>query len=238
VRLAGAVALVTGSARGIGRAIALAFAREGGDLVLADRRADALAGVAEEIRSLGRRTLAHPADVSDEEQVGGLVERALGELGRLDVLVNNAGTIVLPGSLEGTTSEAWDTMMATNARSVFLCSRAVVPGMRRQGRGRIVNVASTAGLRGLPERSAYCASKHAVVGFTRALALDLRPHGIAVNAICPGAVDTPLTAYSRPDADKSGWLQPAEVAEVAVFLASDAARGMTGAIVEVAGWAD
>ena len=136
------------------------------------------------------------------------------------------------------TPEAWDTMMATNARSVFLCSRAVVPDMRRRGRGRIVNVASAAGLRGLPERSAYCASKHAVVGFTRALALDLRPHGIAVNAICPGAVDTPLTAYSRPEADKSGWLQPTDVAEVALFLASDAARGMTGAIVEVAGWAD
>ena len=238
MRLAETVALVTGSARGIGRAIALAFARAGADLDLADRRVDALPGVAEAIRSLGRRALAHPADVSDEGQVGILVERALGEVGRVDVLVNNAGTIVLPGSLEGTTPEAWDTMMATNARSVFLCSRAVVPGMRRRGRGRIVNVASTAGLRPVPERSAYCASKHAVVGFTRALALDLRPHGIAVNAICPGAVDTPLTAYSRPEADKSGWLQPADVAEVAVFLASDAARGMTGAVVEVAGWAD
>jgi 3-oxoacyl-[acyl-carrier protein] reductase len=236
VRLAETVALVTGSAQGIGRAIALAFAREGADLVLADRRADALPGVAEAIRSLGRRALAHPADVSDEGQVGSLVERALGEFGRVDVLVNNAGTIVLPGGLEETTPEAWDTMMATNARSVFLCSRAVVPDMRRRGRGRIVNVASTAGLRGLPERSAYCASKHAVVGFTRALALDLRLHGIAVNAICPGAVDTPLTAYSRPEADKSGWLQPTDVAEVAVFLASDSARGMTGAIVEVAGW--
>jgi 3-oxoacyl-[acyl-carrier protein] reductase len=236
LRLSDTVALVTGSARGIGRAIALAFAREGADLVLADRRADALPGVADAIRALGRRALAHPADVSDAAQVGGLVERALGELGRVDVLVNNAGTIVLPGGLEETTPEAWDTMMATNARSVFLCSRAVVPDMRRRRQGRIVNVASTAGLRPLPDRSAYCASKHAVVGFTRALALDLRPHGIAVNAICPGAVDTPLTAYSRPEADKSGWLQPADVAEVAVFLASDAARGMTGAIVEVAGW--
>jgi 3-oxoacyl-[acyl-carrier protein] reductase len=236
MRLADTVALVTGSARGIGRAIGLAFAREGADVVLADRRADALADVAEAIGGLGRRALVHPADVSDAVQVRGLVERALGELGRVDVLVNNAGTIVLPGGLEETTPEAWDTMMASNARSVFLCSRAVVPAMRRRGRGRIVNVASTAGLRGLPERSAYCASKHAVVGFTRALALDLRPHGIAVNAICPGAVDTPLTAYSRPEADKSGWLQPPDVADVAVFLASDAARGMTGAIVEVAGW--
>jgi NAD(P)-dependent dehydrogenase (short-subunit alcohol dehydrogenase family) len=236
MRLADTVALVTGSARGIGRGIALAFAREGADLVLADRRADALSDVAEAIRGHGRRALAHPADVGEAVEVRGLVERALGEFGRVDVLVNNAGTIVLPGGLEETTPEAWDTMMATNARSVFLCSRAVVPDMRRRGRGRIVNVASTAGLRGLPERSAYCASKHAVVGFTRALALDLRLHGIAVNAICPGAVDTPLTAYSRPEADKSGWLQPTDVAEVAVFLASDSARGMTGAIVEVAGW--
>jgi NAD(P)-dependent dehydrogenase (short-subunit alcohol dehydrogenase family) len=238
MRLADTVALVTGSARGIGRAIALALAREGADLVLADRRADALPAVAEAIQALGRRALAHAADVGDAAEVGGLVDRALGEFGRVDVLVNNAGTIVLPGGLEETTPEAWDTMMAENARSVFLCSRAVVPDMRRRGRGRIVSVASTAGLRGLPERSAYCASKHAVVGFTRALALDLRPHGIAVNAICPGAVDTPLTAYSRPEADKSAWLQPTDVAEVAVFLASDAARGMTGAIVEVTGWAD
>jgi NAD(P)-dependent dehydrogenase (short-subunit alcohol dehydrogenase family) len=238
MRLADTVAVVTGSAQGIGRGIALAFAREGADLVLADRRADGLSEVAEAIRKLGRRALAHPADVAEAVEVRGLAERALGEFGRVDVLVNNAGTIVLPGGLEETTPEAWDTMMATNARSVFLCSRAVVPDMRRRGRGRIVNVASAAGLRGLPERSAYCASKHAVVGFTRALALDLRPHGIAVNAICPGAVDTPLTAYSRPEADKSGWLQPTDVAEVALFLASDAARGMTGAIVEVAGWAD
>jgi NAD(P)-dependent dehydrogenase (short-subunit alcohol dehydrogenase family) len=238
VRLAGTVALVTGSGRGIGQAIALAFAREGADLVLADRRAEALPGTAAAVRALGRRALAWPADVADEAHVRELVARALAEYERLDVLVNNAGTIVLPGRLEETTVEAWDATMATNARSVFLCSRAVVPVMRRGGRGRIVNIASTAGLRPLPDRSAYCASKHAVVGFTRALALDLRPDGIAVNAICPGAVDTPLTAYSRPDADRSRWLRPDDVAEVAVFLASDAARGMTGAVVEVGGWTD
>lgn len=238
MRLTETVAIVTGSARGIGRAIALALAREGADLVLADTRAEALGGVAAEIGGLGRRALAQAADVADAAQVERLVAATLDEYGRMDVLINNAGTIVLPGDVLGTTPEAWDTMMATNARSVFLCSRAVLPHMLARRRGKIVNVASTAGLRPLPNRAAYCASKHAVVGFTRALALDLRPHGIAVNAICPGAVDTPLTAYSRPDADRSAWLRPGDVAEVAVFLASDAAGGMTGAVVEIAGWAD
>ncbi len=119
-----------------------------------------------------------------------------------------------------------------------LCARAVLPAMLSRGTGRIINIGSIASIRPLPDRAAYCASKHAVIGFTRALALDLRAHGIAVNVICPGAVDTPLTAYSRPEADRSRWLTPHDVAEVAVFLTSDAARGMTGAIVEVTGWAD
>jgi NAD(P)-dependent dehydrogenase (short-subunit alcohol dehydrogenase family) len=238
LRLAETIAIVTGSARGIGRAIALALASEGADLVRADRLGDSLPAVAEEIRALGRRALAQPADVSDAAQVQRLVADTVATYGRVDVLVNNAGTIVLPGGILETSPEAWDTMMATNARSVFLCSRAVLPHMLARRRGKIVNVASTAGLRPLPNRAAYCASKYAVVGFTRALALDLRPHGIAVNAICPGAVDTPLTAYARPDADRSAWLRPGDVADVAVFLASVDARGMTGAVVEVAGWAN
>jgi 3-oxoacyl-[acyl-carrier protein] reductase len=237
LRLLDTVAIVTGSARGIGRGIALAFARAGADLILVDRAAG-LDAVADEVRALGRRALVRVADVAREEEVRRLVDGTLAEYGRIDVLVNNAGTIVLPGAILETTVEAWDTMMAANARSVFLCSRAVLPTMLARRRGRIVNIGSVAGVRPLPERAAYCASKHAVTGFTRALALDLRPHGIAVNAICPGAVDTPLTRYSRPDADRSGWLGPEDVAGVAVFLASDAARGMTGAVVEVAGWAD
>jgi NAD(P)-dependent dehydrogenase (short-subunit alcohol dehydrogenase family) len=237
VRLLDTVALVTGSARGIGRGIALAFARAGADLALVDRAAG-LEAVADEVRALGRRAAVRPADVVREEEVRSAVEATLAEFGRIDVLVNNAGTLVLPGAILETTVEAWDTMMAVNARSVFLCSRAVLPGMLARGRGRIVNIGSVAGLRPLPDRAAYCASKHAVTGFTRALALDLRPHGIAVNAICPGAVDTPLTRRTRPDADRARWLGPGDVADVAVFLASDAARGMTGAVVEVAGWAD
>jgi 3-oxoacyl-[acyl-carrier protein] reductase len=237
VRLRDTVALVTGAGRGIGRAIALAFAREGADLAVADRAAEGLDPLAAEVRGLGRRALAVRADVSAEADVARLVAGVEAGLGRVDVLVNNAGTIVLPGAVLETTLAAWETMMGTNARSVFLCTRAVLPGMIARRRGHIVNIASSAGLRPLAERAAYCASKHAVVGFTRAVALDMRPHGIAVNAIAPGAVDTPLTRVSRPDIDRSDWLAPDDIADVAVFLASREARGMTGAVVEVEGWA-
>jgi 3-oxoacyl-[acyl-carrier protein] reductase len=235
MRLVGTIALVTGSARGIGRGIALAFAREGADLALADTAA--LDGVEAEIRQAGRDALSVAADVTREEQVARLVERTLQRFGRIDVLVNNVGTIVMPGEILETTLEAWETMMATNARSVFLCTRAVLPGMIQRRQGKIINICSVAGLRALPNRAAYCASKHAVTGFTRCAALDMKPYGIAVNAICPGAVHTPLTDYSRPDADKRGWMQPAEIADVAVFLASPEARAITGAVLEVSGWA-
>ena len=233
MRLVGTIALVTGSARGIGRGIALAFAREGADLALADTAA--LDGVEAEIRQAGRDALSVAADVTREEQVARLVERTLQRFGRIDVLVNNVGTIVMPGEILETTLEAWETMMATNARSVFLCTRAVLPGMIQRRQGKIINICSVAGLRALPNRAAYCASKHAVTGFTRCAALDMKPYGIAVNAICPGAVHTPLTDYSRPDADKRGWMQPADIAAVAVFLASPEARAMTGAVLEVSG---
>ncbi|HEV8675376.1 MAG TPA: SDR family oxidoreductase [Methylomirabilota bacterium] len=237
MRLRDTVALVTGAGRGIGRSIALTFAREGADLALADRAAEGLDAVADEVRGLGRRAVAERADVSREADVARLVGRVLGEFGRVDVLVNNAGTVILPGAILETTLEAWETTMATNARSVFLCTRAVLPAMIERRQGRIINIASTAGLRELADRAAYCASKHAVVGFTRAAALDMKPYGIAVNAIAPGPVDTPLTRWSRPDADKRDWLRPDEIADVAVFLASADARGLTGAIVEVGGWA-
>jgi NAD(P)-dependent dehydrogenase (short-subunit alcohol dehydrogenase family) len=237
VRLGNTAALVTGAGRGIGRAIALAYAREGADVAVADRDGAGLDGLAAEIRGVGRKAVAVRGDVSDEADVARLVAGATAALGRVDVLVNNAGTIVLPGAILETTLAAWEAMMGTNARGVFLCTRAVLPGMIARRRGHIVNIASSAGLRPLAERAAYCASKHAVVGFTRAVALDMRPHGIAVNAIAPGAVDTPLTRVSRADLDRTDWLAPDDIADVAVFLASREARGMTGAVVEVEGWA-
>ncbi len=236
MKLAETVAVVTGAGRGIGRSIALTYAREGAELAIASRTPDELETLAQEIRALGRRVLVQTADVSRQEDVLRLVDRTLAEFGRVDVLVNNAGTIIMPGDLLGTTVEAWDTMMAVNVRSVFLCCKAVLPGMIEQGSGKIINISSVAGLRGLPNREAYCASKYAVTGFTASLALDMKTHGIAVNAICPGLVDTALTAVSRQGVDKAGWMQPEDIADVALFLASDDARAMTGAMVEVGGW--
>jgi len=237
VKLAGIIAIVTGAGRGIGRGIALTFAREGADVAIASRTGLELEALAEEIRALGRRVLVQPTDVTQEDQVQLLVDRTLAEFGRVDVLVNNAGTIILPGDILQTSLQAWEEMMAANARSVFLCCKAVLQTMIERRKGKIINISSAAGLRGLPDRAAYCASKFAVTGFTEALALDMKPYGIAVNAICPGAVDTPLTSISRPDDDKTGWMKPKDIADVALFLASDDSRAMTGAIVEVSGWA-
>jgi NAD(P)-dependent dehydrogenase (short-subunit alcohol dehydrogenase family) len=236
MRLANKVAMVTGAGRGIGRAIALTFAREGADLAVAALEADELESLAQEVRNLGRRAVARAVDVSDEAGVQGFMAAALAEFGRIDVLVNNAGTIILPADITQMTVEAWDRTMAINVRSTFLCCRAVLPGMIERGQGQIINMSSTAGLRGLRNRAAYSASKHAVSGFTKSLAIDMQPHHIAVNAICPGPVDTALTAYARPDADKTGWMAPQDIADVALFLAASDAGAMTGALVEVSGW--
>ena len=236
MRLSNTVALVTGAGRGIGRGIALAFAREGASVIVATLDNYEANSVAGEITALDRVALPVSVDVSEEAQVAHMIQLSLDRFGRIDVLVNNVGTLELPGDLLGTTPEAWDHTMAVNVRSVYLCCRAVLPGMIARGSGRIINIASTAGLRGLPDRAVYCASKHAVVGLTKALAIDQKPHGIAVNAICPGAVETPLTAITRPDADKTDWMGPHDIANVAVFLASDEAKSMTGSIVEVSGW--
>lgn len=238
MRLENTIAIITGAGRGIGRGIALSFGREGADVVIASRTRSELETLAEEIRTFGHRVLIQPTDVSQHDQVQQLMNRTLTEFDRVDVLVNNAGTIVLPGDLPDTTLEAWEKMMAVNARGVFLCCKAVLPGMIERRSGKIINVSSVAGLRGLPNRVAYCASKHAVTGFTKSLAIDMRPYGIAINAICPGAVDTPLTDLSRPDDDKSDWMKPDDIADVALFLASNGAGAITGAMIEVVGWAD
>lgn len=236
MKLADTITIVTGAGRGIGRGIALACAAAGSDVVVTSRTIDELETLAAEIRDMGRRVLVHPADVSQEAEVKSLVDATMAEFGRVDVLVNNVGTIIMPGDVLGTTVEAWDAMMAINARSVFLCCKAVMPCMMERRKGKIINISSTAGLKGLPNRGAYCASKHAVTGFTASLAIDLKPYGIAVNAICPGAVDTPLTAISRPDADKTDWIKPLDIGNAVVFLASDDARMITGANLEVVGW--
>jgi len=241
IRLDGKTALVTGSERGIGRAIALIFASAGADVVIAslprdDTAAKNMEALAKEIDALGRKTLVVPVDVSNEQSVKNLAAETEKTFPRIDIVVNNAGTIILPDNILDTPVADFDRMIAVNLRGIFLVCQNFLPPMIKRRRGRIINIASSAGLWGLPDRLSYCSSKFGVVGFTSALAIDMKPYNIAVNAICPGAVDTPLTAYTKPDADKSRWMQPDDIANLALFLASDQASAITGSNHQIMGW--
>jgi len=198
------VAIVTGSARGIGRGIALTLAAQGANLVIADlfhspRHSPGykLSGeeevnkVVSEIKEMGRRAIGVDTDVTRSETLTKMVERVTSEFGRIDILVNNAG-IITRGPVAEFSEEAWDAIMSVNVKGVFLCSKAVIPTMVGQKRGKIVNIASIAGKRGGPNSAAYCASKFAVIGLTQSLAQELAPHNITANAVCPGSLYTAM----------------------------------------------
>jgi NADP-dependent 3-hydroxy acid dehydrogenase YdfG len=217
--LSGKVALVTGAGRGIGRAIALAFAEEGAAVALVARSRADLAGVAAEIRERGGRALAVPTDVTQDAAVESVVENVAGELGRLDILVTSAGTASFAPVADSKPGD-WDAMLALNLRAVMVCCRAALPTMMRQRSGTILNLASIAAKRALPGSAVYTATKMAVIGFSRVLAEELRPHGVRVGVLVPGAVDTPLwdTLGSSPPRDK--MLRPEDVARAAVLMAA------------------
>lgn len=217
--LEGKVALVTGAGRGIGRAVALAFAAEGAAVALVARSRADLASLAGEIRErTGGRVLAVPADVTQDAAVETLVEHVAGELGRLDILTTAAGTAAFAPVAEAKPGD-WDAMLALNLRAVMVCCRAVLPPMMRQRSGTILNVASIAAKRALPGSAVYTATKMAVIGFSRVLAEELRPHGVRVGVLVPGAVDTPLwdTLGATPPREK--MLRPEDVARAAVLMA-------------------
>jgi NAD(P)-dependent dehydrogenase (short-subunit alcohol dehydrogenase family) len=219
VKLKDQVAIVTGAGRGIGRAVALAFGREGAAVALAARTASELEGVADQIRRASGRALAVPTDVTREESVAALVEKVLAQLKRVDVLVTAAGVATFAPLLD-TKPEEWDRMMAVNVRGVFLACRAVLPPMMRQRRGTIINIVSVAAKRAIPGGAAYTASKHAVLGLTQVLAEEMRPHGLRVGALSPGAVDTALWDAVPNPPDRSRMLRPEDVAEAALLMAS------------------
>lgn len=236
--LEGAVAVVTGGTRGIGRAIALALAGEGCRVVVAGRGSSA----AEEVVALGGgRVTFVRADVARPRDCERLVRTAVERHGRLDVLVNNAGVIRL-GTAESTSVEAWDEVLAVNLRGAFLCIRAAIPHLRRAGGGSIVNVSSIDASWAEPQLAAYCASKAGLIGLTRSVALDHGPDGIRCNAVCPGYIETDMLAEwyaAAPDPSRAraqverahplGRIgSPEDVAAVVVWLASDAARFVTG----------
>jgi 3-oxoacyl-[acyl-carrier protein] reductase len=237
------VALVTGSARGIGRAIAETLASRGASVIIADLRTELAAVTAQEIAaSTGQRTLAIAVDVVDSASVKVMVDRALAEFGRLDILVNNAG--VTRDNLIMRMEEAdWDLVLNINLKGAFNCSKAVVRTMMKQHYGRIVNIASVSGLAGQAGQANYSASKAGLIGMTKALARELGSRQITVNAVAPGFVPTDLTK-DLPAELKDGmmkmiplgrWGTVQEIAAAVAFLASDEAAYITGHILSVDG---
>ena len=213
------VVLVTGGGRGIGRSIALAFAKLGAKVAVTARTKQEIDETARLVRDLGAASLAIPADITIESQARHVIVQTEQALGPIAILINNAGAAIFKPFLETTVSD-WERLMAINARAVFLCCQAALPGMRRRGRGRIIIIASTAGKKGYAGQSAYCAAKHAVMGLAKVLALETHGQGIRVNVICPGGVDTRLVRDGRNDVDVSKYMRPDEIAAATVFLAT------------------
>jgi 3-oxoacyl-[acyl-carrier protein] reductase len=235
-RLTGKKALVTGGARGIGQAIALEFAKEGADVAILDLRAADAEATAAQVCALGVRGYAVTADVGEEQQVQAAVEKVIAEFGQIDILVNNAG-IESASFIVDMPTAMWDKMMMINLRSVFLCSRAVLPAMIERKNGRIINVASQLAHKGAKELAHYAAAKAGVIGFTRSLAYEVGDKGITVNAICPGPTNTELFR-SLPATFREAKIaelpigrvaEVSEIAPCAVLLASDEGSYFLGA---------
>ncbi|MEU4039692.1 SDR family NAD(P)-dependent oxidoreductase [Streptomyces collinus] len=227
-QLDGRTALVTGAASGIGAAIADAYAAEGAQLFLADRDLDGAEATAARARAAGAKATAHQVDVTDAEATRAMVEAAHAESGRIDILVNCAGLLTEVPFVEMPV-EIWDQMIDVDLRSVFLCCRWTAPVMVGQGSGRVINISSQLALKGGENLVHYSAAKAGVIGLTKALARELAPHGVLVNAIAPGPVHTPLVAGISEDWKKAKQAElplgrfgvPAEVAPTAVLLAGD-----------------
>ena len=244
--LAGRRALVTGGGRGIGRAVALDLARAGAHVTVSSRTRGEVEAVAAEAQALGVRATALVADVSRSEEVSELFRQARSALGPIDILVCGAG-IAPSAPLAKTSDEVWRSAIETNLSGSFYCLREALPAMSQAGWGRVVAIASIAGKTGYPYIAAYAASKHGILGLIRCAALEMAPHGVTVNAVCPGYVDTPMTDASvERMAEKTGrsrvelrkyleGLSPQgrlmtaeEVAALVVYLCRDEARGITG----------
>ena len=238
MRLANKVAVVTGGAGGIGRAISLAFAREGADVVVGyHASAEKARQVRDGIEAQGRRSLACKVDVSNRAQVEEMVGTTVSALGRIDILANVAG-ITLRSPLEELSEEDWDRVIDINLKGTFLCSQAVGRAMIEQGGGNILNIGSVSGVAPHYHRGAYGPSKAAVAMLSKVMAVEWAAHGIRVNTIHPGTTETEMTNYSYPTAEMRAkrektiplnrFVQPEEVAAAAVFLASDDAAAITG----------
>lgn len=241
------VAIVTGGSKGLGAAMAAGLASAGANILLTSRNADEAAETAAGIANdYGRRCVGIEADVTSPDAVDSMVNRTIQEFGKIDILINNAG-INIRGPIEELTYDEFQKVQEINVNGVWLCSKAVVPRMKQNGYGRIINMASTLGVVGLANRTPYATSKGAVVQMTRALGLELAGDGIAVNAICPGPFLTPMNIPIKDDEQTKKfivgavamerWGELQEIQGAAIFLASPAASYMAGSLITVdGGW--
>ncbi len=247
MRLRDKVAIVTGSTKGIGKAIAIGFANEGATVVVCGRSEDLAKNLAADLTGQGRKAVAMRLDVTSGESINHVVDQVVGQFGRIDILANNAGISPIWKRAEDTSKEAWDQIIETNLTGAFLCSQAVGRVMIKQKGGKIINMTSVGGEVALPRLVAYCASKAGIVVLTKVLAVEWAQHNILVNAIGPSYVETEFTAGLRANKaiyeDLMGrnplgrFAQPEEVVGAAVFLASDESNYITGQTIFVdGGW--
>jgi 3-oxoacyl-[acyl-carrier protein] reductase len=237
------VAIITGGARGIGLAAAVVLAREGFDIVLADVDLAAAESAAQGFAGGERQAIGVQTDVSKGESVNAMVATVLERFGRVDVLVNNAGIAGRAAPIHEVTEDEWDTLMAIDLKSIYLCTRAVLPHMLERGKGAIVNVASVAGKEGNPNMTPYSTAKAGVIGFTKAVAKEVATKGIRVNAVAPATAETDILKtlspqaieYMRGKIPMNRFCQVEEVAEVIAFLASDRASFVTAQTYDVSG---
>jgi len=245
------VAVITGSANGMGKGMALKFAREGCDIVVNDLKMDAAQKVVEEIKSGGRKAIAVKADISKSKEVKSLIEEAVREFGKIDILVNNAGAAG-GGSLEQSDEEEWDQVLGLNLKGAFLTCKAAVPHMKKQRYGKIINVSSMGAVRPSVSVLAYHSAKAGIIGLTRNLAFELAPFNIYVNCIVPGPIETPFwdplskgmsaeqkkaffAALAKKEVPLGRMGTPEDIAGPALFFASDLSSYVTGQIMCVAG---
>lgn len=244
-RFTGKAALVTGAASGIGRATAVAFAREGARVAILDRTEDALSETSEAVRDAGAEVLAIACDVSEPEQVEAAIARVVERFGRLDVAFNNAGVENKAAPVHEIALAEWDRILDVNLRGTFVCMKHELAQMVRQGGGVIVNTSSGAGIRGVAGGASYAASKHAIIGLTKSAALDYAKQNIRVNAILPGNIETPMMdRFTNGDIQKAIDLEPVgrlgkpeEIADAVLWMSADLGAFVTGAAISVdGGW--
>jgi NAD(P)-dependent dehydrogenase (short-subunit alcohol dehydrogenase family) len=229
------VVIVTGAAGNLGSAVARAFQAAHARLVLVDHKPDRLTSLFPDLADAADHFLATGVDLTNQDAVKRVVQDTLARFGRIDVLVNAAGGYQGGIAVHETSLQAWDFMLNLNARTVLIASSAVIPTMLQQEAGRIINVSSRSGLQGSARSAAYSAAKSAVIRLTESMSAELKKSGININCVLPSTIDTPQNRASMPKADTSRWVQPEAIADVILFLASDAARAVHGAAIPVYG---